>query len=95
MDNLLCSVEESVAYLITSPVEYEFRTTIVRELHTSEDILSIGRWLKGSKLYYLQSYRDSEDILIPGYHAHSKETLEEFASLLTPYIEHVQIRGAD
>ncbi len=93
--NLLGPVEESVAYIMTSPVEYEFRTTIVRELHTAEDILSIGRWLKGSKLYYLQSYRNSEDILISGYHAHPRELLEEFVGLLTPYIEHVQIRGAD
>lgn len=93
--NLLGSVEESVAYLKTSPVEYEFRTTIVKELHTSSDILSIGRWLEGSKLYYLQSYRNSEDILCPGYHAHPKEILEEFVDLLAPYIEHVQIRGAD
>jgi pyruvate formate lyase activating enzyme len=94
-ENLLVSVEESVAYLKASPVEHEFRTTIVRELHTTADIISIGKWLKGSKLYYLQSYRDSEDILYPGYHAHSRETLEEFVSLLTPYIEHVQLRGAD
>ncbi len=91
--NLLSPVEESVAYLKTSPVEYEFRTTIVKELHTTADILSIGRWLQGSKIYYLQSFRDSEDVLQPGYHAYPKEVLEELVSLLTPYIEHVQIRG--
>ncbi len=94
-ENLLSPVEESVAYLKTSSVEYEFRTTIVKELHSSEDILSIGSWLQGAKNYYLQSFRDSGDILCPGYHAHPKEVLEEFISLLAPYIEHVQLRGLD
>lgn len=94
-ENLLGPVEESVAYLKASPVEYEFRTTIVKELHTSAEILSIGKWLQGSKNYYLQSFRDSENVLSPGYHAPSKEAMEEFVHLLAPYIEHVQIRGTD
>ncbi len=94
-ENFLEPVEESVTFLITSPVEYEFRTTIVKELHTAEDILSIGKWLQGSKTYYLQSYRDSEDVLISGYHAHPEEIMENFVTLLAPYIEHVRIRGID
>ncbi len=94
-ENLLTLVEESVAYLKTSPVEYEFRTTIVKELHTRQDMVAIGQWLKGAQAYYLQSYRDSEDILFPGYHAYPKEVLDEFRTLLTAYIEPVLLRGTD
>lgn len=94
-ERLLPQVTESVAYLKSTHLEYEFRTTIVKELHTSEDIQSIGQWLQGSKAYYLQSYRDSEDILCPGYSAPPKEVMEAYLSILTPYIEHVQLRGMD
>ena len=41
----LTAVEESIALLRRSGVDYEFRTTMVRELHTPEDMEAIGRWL--------------------------------------------------
>ena len=88
-------IEESVAYLLSTPIDYEFRTTIVKELHNEEDIQAIGQWINGAKSYYLQSYKDSGDIISPGYHSHSKETLTHFKSLLTPYIKQVAIRGID
>lgn len=86
-------IEESVSYLLSSPVDYEFRTTIVKELHTEEDMLSIGEWIKGANAYYLQSYKDSGDILAPGLSDHSKETLTHFVTLLTPYVKSVSLRG--
>lgn len=91
----LTPIYESVDYLLYDPIEYEFRTTVVRELHDASDMLSIGQWLQGAKAYYLQSYRDSGDILSPGLSGHSTETLEYFVTLLAPYIEHVSIRGVD
>lgn len=84
---------ESVAYLLTEPVEYEFRTTIVKELHTEQDMSSIGQWLQGAKAYYLQAFKDSDDIIIPGYSSHSKETLEHFVQILKAYITQVSLRG--
>lgn len=86
---------KSVNLLKSSPIDYEFRTTIVREYHTTEDMLSIGQWLSGTKAYYLQSYEDSGDILKPGLHSHSKETLEEYARLLSPMINYVSVRGVN
>jgi pyruvate formate lyase activating enzyme len=86
---------ESVNFLLTSTLDYEFRTTIVKEYHTEEDMLSIGKWLFGAKAYFLQSYTDSGDILLPGLHNHPKETLEEYVRLLTPLIPTVAIRGVD
>ncbi len=92
---LLNKVKESVAYLLTNPIDYEFRTTIVKEHHTEADMHSIGIWLQGAKAYYLQGYRESEDILSPGLHSHSKATMETFRALLSSKIEHVCLRGID
>lgn len=91
----LAQVEESVAFLMSSPLPYEFRTTIVREYHTEEDMVSIGRWLKGADAYYLQSYIDSGDVIAPGLSSHSKETLMKFTAILAPYVKHVSLRGVD
>ena len=88
-------LDETIHYLITSTYDYEFRTTIVKELHSKEDILSIAHWIQGAKAYYLQSYRDSGDIITPGYHSHSKDTLLEYAAIISPYIHNVSLRGID
>jgi len=88
-------INESIHYLLSSPIDYEFRTTIVKEHHTEEDMLSIGQWIKGAKAYYLQSYKDSGDVLSPGLSSHTKDTLLHFVKLLTPYVPNVQLRGVD
>ncbi|MHB8128244.1 MAG: anaerobic ribonucleoside-triphosphate reductase activating protein [Mobilitalea sp.] len=88
-------INESISFLLTAPIDYEFRTTIVKEHHTEQDILSIGQWITGAKAYYLQSYKDSGDILSPGLSSHNKETLLSYITLLTPYAEHVFLRGID
>ena len=88
-------IEESVDYLKSCHLPYEFRTTVVKQLHSREDILSIGRWLAGSRAYFLQSYQDSDAVLRPGYSAHSRETLKEFLSLVKPFIPSASLRGID
>lgn len=88
-------IDESISFLLTSPLDYEFRTTVVKEFHTSEDMLFLGEWLTGAKAYYLQAYRDSEDVITPGFHCPSKDTLSEYITLLTPYIKQVTLRGVD
>jgi len=51
------NVRESVEMLLASSIDYEFRTTLVKEIHTKEDILKICRSIKGAKRYYLQNFR--------------------------------------
>ena len=91
----LSAVEKSVELLKESKVDYEFRTTIVKEFHTLDDMQKIGEWLKGAKRYFLQSYVDSENVIKKGLHAHDKATLGQFRELLTNYIEHVELRGIE
>lgn len=89
------AVSDSVSYLLNSDIEYEFRTTVVKEHHTEQDMLSIGKWIQGAKAYYLQSYKDSGDIIEPGLHSHSKDTLLHYVNILTPYVSQVSLRGVD
>lgn len=97
--NLLENVMESVRFLMheTDPsvFTYEFRTTVVRELHSAKSFEEIGNWIRGASRYFLQSYKDSDNVLCPGLHAYSKTELEAFADLLRPMIPSVSLRGVD
>lgn len=86
-------IEESVSILRSCQIPYEFRTTIVKELHTHEDMHNIGRWLQGSPVLFIQSFEDSGEILQEGLSAHTKDTLLEFQKILSEYIKKVELRG--
>ena len=91
----LSPVEESIALLQRSTVEYEFRTTLVREFHELQDIVSIGQWLKGSPNYYLQNFDDSGNLIGSGLHGFTPLELQDFAALAAPYFGRVSVRGVD
>lgn len=90
-------IQESVSFLIslTDRFPYEFRTTLVRELHDTEDILTISEWLRGAHAYYLQPYTDSENVITPGYHAHSEQTLLKFRDICLTNIPNTRLRGIE
>lgn len=89
------NIGSSVNILKSTAIDYEFRTTIIRELHTLDDILEIGNWLKGNSFYYLQSYKDSPDLIQQGYHAHDTKTLLQFYSSIKQFLPNTFLRGID
>ena len=87
-------VEQSVQYIMSCGVDYEFRTTLVKELHTVSDMENIGKWIAGAKRYFLQSYIDSGDILDnKNFSAHSKDELDVLLAAVLPFVPNAQIRG--
>ena len=90
---MVARIKESVAYLLSGPVPYEFRTTVVKSLHTLEDMVSIGQWIQGAPRYYLQNFRDSDDVLMPGLQGVDAATLAVFADAIRPFVPAVAIRG--
>lgn len=89
----LAPIEKSVQFLMEGSVDYEFRTTVVKELHNKADFDEIGRWLKGAKRYFLQSFKDSGDILSPGLSPMEKTDLLEIRDRLRAEIPGVELRG--
>jgi pyruvate formate lyase activating enzyme len=89
------AVEESAGLLMASGVAHEFRTTVVRELHATEDFRDIARWLAGDEKYFLQAFKDSGDILAGDFSAFSREEMEKFRAALAPSIPRTEIRGMD
>jgi len=88
------AVEQSKEYLLSGKTEYEFRTTVVKGLHTREGMEEIARWIEGAKEYYLQQFKDSGDLILPdGLDAFSEAELKEFEEIVRPYVEKIGIRG--
>lgn len=88
-------VEESAAFLMEKHVPFEFRTTVVKGIHSQEDFDEIGQWLMGPSLYYLQNYAESDDVLCPGYEAFTREDLVAFLNSLKPFLPNAALRGIE
>ena len=89
------AIEDSVRLLLSNPGKYEFRTTVVRQLHTAEDMQGIGEWIKGAQEYYLQGFKDSGDIIEDGFSALSKDEMESFLAVVRRFVPSAQLRGVD
>ncbi|MBQ3590160.1 MAG: anaerobic ribonucleoside-triphosphate reductase activating protein [Clostridia bacterium] len=89
----ISKIEKSVELLMQDRVDYEFRTTVVKELHKKEDFEKIGKWLIGAKRLFLQPFKDNENLIGENLSSHSKESLEEFKGVLEKTIPQVEIRG--
>lgn len=88
-------IQASVQLLKDSSIPYEFRTTVVRELHNASSFEAIGQWIGNACAYFLQGYRDSDQVISPGFSAYTLEELKVFQTLLSSWIEHVEIRGVE
>ena len=87
------NIEKSIAYLLSGKVDYEFRTTVVAEFHTPQDIVDIGKWISGAKRYYLAAFRDGETVIQSGLHAPADADLQAFSEAVAPFVGEVHLRG--
>lgn len=95
----MAKIEESLRYLISGAVSYELRTTLVAELHNEQTIQSMGQWLsalvpgkKCAKLF-LQCFVGRDSVLKSGLSSPTDEQLQNYVSILTPYVDVVTVRG--
>jgi pyruvate formate lyase activating enzyme len=89
----LSAVNESIAMLIASPVDYEFRTTTVEQLHDADSFRQIGPWIKGAKQYFIQAFVDRDTVVYSGFTAPPEEKLREYADIVRPFVGSVSLRG--
>lgn len=89
------TVRESIALLMNSGIDYEFRTTVVEEFHQAEDFHGIGELIRDARHYYLQCFTDRDSVPFGNLHAPSKEALEAYAEIARQYVSDTSIRGVD
>lgn len=86
-------IEKSVEFLKEGHVDYEFRTTVVKELHNVDDTQDIGVWLKGATRCFVQNFVDSGEIIQTGLNPVESSVLEEMKNVLEQNIGQVELRG--
>ena len=87
-------IRESVRLLMAGDTDYEFRTTVVAELHGEEDIRAIGRWIAGARRYFLQPFTDRETVPLAGLSAPTQAQLDRFLAIAREFVPETQLRGA-
>ncbi len=86
-------INESISLLMHDAPDYEFRTTVVAQLHDEDSFRQIGPWLQGAKRYFLQAFADRDSVVFSGFSAPSRETMERYAGILRPFIPTAALRG--
>jgi pyruvate formate lyase activating enzyme len=84
----------TVEILKTGKVPYEFRTTVVPELVTAEDVERIGEMVKGAKTHAFQQFvpQDTLDKRFEALKPYAPEIIAEFAENMKKYAENVILR---
>ena len=86
-------VRESVSMLLEGRVDYEFRTTVVRQFHDEQSLLSAAEWIRGAKRYALQKFTDSGALMTEGLSGWDDDTMRHLADAVRTVIPHTQLRG--
>ena len=92
-------MEESIRYLLEDHVDYEFRTTVVEQLHNEASVYRMGQWVvscgngKKAKRWFLQPFVDRDTVLFTGLSRPNDEKMSEFAAVLSSFSLHSSIRG--
>ena len=89
----LTPIDDSIAFLMEGNVDFEFRTTVTRQFHTTEDIVKIGEWIRGDEKYFLQQFKDSGDIIGEGMSEYNKEEMETLLDEIRQFVPNAQVRG--
>jgi pyruvate formate lyase activating enzyme len=88
-------IKESISVLINSGVEYEFRTTVIKEFHDEDDFIKICEMIKGAKRYFLQRFTDRDSVPYGNLTAPSFDEMKLFADISRQFIPNTELRGVE
>lgn len=86
-------IEESVNILQSCDIDHEFRTTLVKELHSEKEIHGIGKWLNKDQKLYLQHFEDRGSNIVQNLTGFSEKETKAIKDILKTYIAFIGIRG--
>ena len=89
----LTNIKRSIDLIMEEKTDYEFRTTVVREFHTVEDIKKIAKTISGAKRYFLQAFVDSGHLIGQNLHVVPAEEMNRMKAAAKEYVEEVCLRG--
>ena len=91
----MSKIYESVDLLMNGKTPFEFRTTVIPELHAAEDFEAIADWIAGDEPYFLQGYKDSEMVYDRRFSQPTAELMEKIRDIVLPRLPNTRIRGVE
>lgn len=91
----LDKIYESISLLKNGKTEYEFRTTVVDELHEESDFHKIGEMIKGARRYFLQRFTDRDSVPYGNLTAPSFDKMHKLAEISRIYVPKTELRGVE
>ena len=70
------SIKQTIEILKSSNIDFEFRTTVMKEFHTITSIENICKAIGNSSKYFIQNFEDSDNVINHNLHGFSHEELE-------------------
>ena len=86
-------VDESIHFLLEGNVDYEFRTTVVKQLHDEDSFKKIGEWIKGADHYFLQKFVDRDTVPFAGLTGPDDEEMVKYLDIIRLSVPSAEIRG--
>lgn len=71
------NIKKSISIIENSGIDYEFRTTIVKEFHSTQDIKEILSYISSNSNYYIQNFKNSNDVFNRNLSSFSENELVE------------------
>lgn len=87
------NIKKSIEIIEKSKIDYEFRTTVVKELHDYSHLDRICKYIGKDAKYYIQNYRDCETVLNRGLTGFSESELLDIEKKLKVTYPNVMVRG--
>ena len=91
----ISKIKESISIIENSGIDFEFRTTVVKDLHCEQDFYEIKEMLSSDSSYFIQSFKDSGNILTPGLTSCDIDTLNQYLTIIKNKLPNSKLRGVD
>lgn len=87
-------IQKSVNLIMNSGLDYEFRTTYVKGIHTIDSAEQIAKIVQGAKIYYIQNFRPGKSIdpALDRTNSFTRKELKEIKKIASKYVKNVFIR---
>ena len=87
-------VKESIEFLKSCGISHEFRTTVVKDFHTKEDVAEIAA-LIGDESYFIQPFRNGRTVINQSLSEFETEEIRELLQAARDFTPKARVRGID
>lgn len=85
-------IKDSIRIIMSSEIDYEFRTTVVKEFHTNSDFEEIGRLVSGARKFTIQKFVDNGSTFVKDLHCPDEKDINDWIITLCKYVNNVTVK---